>query len=160
MLNTNVFCRPLDDLTDKNAELEAKYAKEIFDFAHREIVLIYTSEILFYEINLIDDKSKREIIFHLAKDVENRMVFIDSAVEKLADNLQAYVKDYADCLHIASAASSNCNYLVTCDNELLKKTKIIESFLLKSNFKLHITNPIEFVKVVDNYGKRYASSTG
>ena len=154
MIDTNVFCRPLDDLTDKNVELEAKCAKEIFNFAHSEMILIFTSEILFYEIDLIEEKDKREIVFHLAKNMENRMIVIDSDIETLADNLQAYVKDYGDCLHIASAASSNCDYLVTCDSELLKKAKIIESFLLKSNFNLHIVNPIEFVlKVVEHYGK-------
>ena len=154
MLDTNVFCRPLDDLTDKNVELEAKCAKEIFDFAHKEIILIFTSETLFYEFDLIEEKDKRELVFHLAKNVENRMIVVDSGIETLADNLKVYVKDYADCLHIASAASSNCDYLVTCDSELLRKAKRIESFLLKSNFKLHITNPIEFVlKAVENYGK-------
>ena len=161
MLNTNVFCRPLDELTDKNVELEAKCAKEIFDFSYREMILIFTSEILFYEINLIEEKDKHELVFHLAKNVENRMIIIDSDIETPADNLKAYIKDYADCLHIASAALSNCSYLVTCDSELLMKAKIIENFLLKSNFKLHIVNPIEFVqKVTEQYGKRHASSTG
>ena len=47
MLDTNVFCRPLDDLTVKNVGLKAKCAKEIFDFAHKEIISIFTSEILF-----------------------------------------------------------------------------------------------------------------
>ena len=148
MLDTNVFCRPLDDLTDKNVELEAKCAKEIFDFARNKTITIFTSEILFYEINFIEEKDKRELVFHLAKNVDNRMIVINSDIETLADNLNAYVKDYADCLHISSAALSNCSYLVTCDRELLKKAKIIESFLLKSNHKLNIINPIEFVQKV------------
>ena len=76
------------------------------------------------------------------------MIVINADIETLADNLNVYVKDYADCLHISSAALSNCIYLVTCDRELLKKAKIIESFLLKSNLKLNIINPIEFVQKV------------
>ena len=161
MLNTNVFCRPLDDLTDKNVELEAKCAKEIFDFAHSGTILILTSEILFYEFSFIEEKDKRELVFHLAKNVESRMIVTDSVIEKLADGLHIYIKDYADCLHIASAASSNCDHLVTCDSELLIKAKLIESFLLKHNFKLYIVNPIEFIqKVTEHYGKRHASSAG
>ncbi len=148
MLDTNVYCRPLDDLTDKNVELEAKCAKEIFDLANKGMTLILTSEILFYEFDLIEEKDKRELVFHLAKNVEDRMIVIDFDIEKLADSIQTYVKDYGDCLHIASAASSNCGYLVTCDYELLKKAKIIESFLLKSNFKLNIISPIEFIQKV------------
>ncbi|MBI2656677.1 PIN domain-containing protein [Candidatus Woesearchaeota archaeon] len=154
MLNTNAFCRPLDDLTDKNVELEAKCAKELFDFARREIILVITSEILFYEINLIEEKDKRELVFQLAKNVENRMIYTNSDVERLADKIRAYIKDYADCLHIASAAVSNCSYLVTCDIELLRMAKTIESFLFKHNFKLHIVNPIEVVrKVTEEHGK-------
>ena len=154
MLNTNVYCRPLDDLTDKNVELEAKCAKELFNFARNEMVLIISSEILFYEINFIEEKDKREIVFHLAKNVENRMIDITSDVEKLADQIEAYMKDYADCLHIALAALSNCNYLVTCDRELLRKAKTIESFLFKHNFKLHIINPIKVIqKVTEDHGK-------
>ena len=148
MLNTNVYCRPLDDLTDQRVELEAKCAKQIFDFAESEKIKIFTSEILFYEINLIDDKSKREVVFHLAKNLENRLININSGIEKLADRLQAYVKDFADCLHMAAAAFSGCSHLITCDHELLKKAKIIERFLLKSNYKLNIINPIEFAQMV------------
>lgn len=148
MLNTNVFCRPFDKLSNKDVELEANSAKQIFDLAHSERVFVLTSEILFYEINLIEEKGKRELVFHLAKNVEYRLIVIDSKIEGLADKLQTYVKDYADCPHIASAALPECSYLVTCDNELLKKAKIIERFLLDSNFELNITNPIEFVQKV------------
>ena len=148
MLNTNVYCRPLDDLTDKNVELQAKCAKQIFGLANSERISIFTSEILFYEINLIDEKSKREVVFHLAKDVENRLIATDSDIEKLADELKVFIRDYADCLHMASAAVSGCSHLVTCDYELLKNAKIIERFLLKSNYKLNIINPIEFIHEV------------
>lgn len=148
MLNTNVFCRPLDDLTDEKVELEAKCAEEIFDFANNGQISILTSEILFYEFDLIWERDKRELVFHLAKNVEDRMIVIDFNIEQLANDLQTYIKDYGDCLHIASAALSNCDYLVTCDHELLKKAKMIESFLLKSNFKLAIISPIEFIQKV------------
>lgn len=145
MLNTNVFCRPLDDLSYKNIELEANSAKKILDLARSERISILTSEILFYEINLIEEKDKRELVFHIAKDVEHHLIVIDSEIEELADKLQFYIKDYADCLHIASAALSECSYLVTCDTELLKKSGIIERFLSGYNFKLNIIDPIGFV---------------
>ena len=50
MLDTNVFSRPLDDLSDKSVKLEAESSKKIFNFARDKIVSIVTSEILFYEI--------------------------------------------------------------------------------------------------------------
>lgn len=148
MLNTNVYGRPFDNLADRNVELEAESAKKIFGFANSKIISIFTSEILFYEIDLIDSKTKREVVFHLAKDVEKSTIPVSPDIEKLADDLQAYLKDYADCLHISSAALSDCSYLATCDKELLKKAEKIESFLLKINIKLHIVNPVKLAGIL------------
>jgi len=66
MLNTNVYCRPFDDFIKSNVKLEAEYTKEIFRLSQRGIVSIFTSEILYYEIGMIKDKSKR-----------NRKIFIE-----------------------------------------------------------------------------------
>ena len=148
MLDTNVFSRPLDDSSDKNVRLETISSKKIFNFAHNKSVSIITSEILFYEISLVKEKDKREVIFHLAKNVESSMIVINPDIEKLADDLQAYIKNYADCLHIASAALSGCGYLVTCDKELLRKAEKIESFLLNPDIKLHIVNPDKIVNII------------
>ena len=148
MLDTNVFSRPLDDMSDKSVKLEAESSKKIFNFAHDKTVSIVTSEILFYEIGLIKEKDKREVIFHLAKNVERSMIVINPDIEKLADDLKAHIKDYADCLHIASAALSGCSYLVTCDKELLRKTEKIESFLLSLNIKLYIVNPVKIQSII------------
>jgi predicted nucleic acid-binding protein len=148
MLDTNVFSRPLDDLSDKSVKLEAESSKKIFGFARDKTVSIATSEILFYEIGLIKEKDKREVIFHLAKNVEKYMIFINPDIEKVADDLQTHVKDYADCLHIALAALSGCGYLVTCDKELLRKAEKIESFLLSLHIKVHIVNPVKIVSII------------
>lgn len=151
MLNTNVYCRPLDEPSDNDIETEARLAKEIFGLAKAGTLSILTSEILYYEINKIDDSTKQEIVFHLAQNVEKNLVVINEKVEELADKILEYLKDYADCLHIASACIGNCDYLVTCDKDLLKKTQIIESFLLELNFKLKIVNLSDFMKILGKY---------
>ena len=148
MLDTNIYSRPLDNLSDKSVNLEANSSKKIFGFARDKAISIVTSEILFYEINLIKEKDKREVVFHLAKNVERDMIMINSDIEKLADNLQTHIKDYADCLHIASAALSGCGYFVTCDKELSRKAEKIESFLLSLDIKLYIVNPVKLVSII------------
>lgn len=154
MLNTNVYCRPLDEPTDETIESESKLAKEIFALSRSGAISIVTSEILYYEINKIEDKTKQEIVFHLAQNVEENLVVIDEKVEELADKILEHMKDYADCLHVASASIGNCDHLVTCDKDLLKKAQIIERFLLELNFKLNIVSPSEFMKkAADYYGK-------
>ena len=96
MLNTNVYCRPLDDPSDKDIETEAKLAKEIFGLSKAGALSIATSEILYYEINKIEDNTKQEIVFHLAQNVEEKLVVIDEKVEELADKISQHLKDYAD----------------------------------------------------------------
>lgn len=151
MLNTNVYCRPLDEPTDETIESESKLAKEIFALSRSGAISIVTSEILYYEINKIEDKTKQEIVFHLAQNVEENLVVIDEKVEELADKILEYMKDYADCLHMASACIGGCDYMVTCDKELLRKAQIIERFLLELNFKLHIVSLSEFMKILGKY---------
>ena len=51
-------------------------------------------------------------------------------------------------MHIASAAVSKCDYFITCDNEIIKKSDFIESFLIALNFNLRIINPVEFITKV------------
>ncbi len=153
MLDTNVYSRPLDDFNDKKVQLEAESSKKIISLANSKTISIITSEILYYEISLIRDKDKREIIFHIAETIQENVVFIDKKIENLADNIQVFIKDYADCLHIASAGLSKCSYMVTCDKELLRKAMRIERFLFNLGITLHIVDPIKIVKILgENYG--------
>jgi len=49
MLNTNVFCRPFDDLTNKNIKEEAESAEFIFSLARQNEVEIISSDVLYEE---------------------------------------------------------------------------------------------------------------
>ena len=64
---------------------------------------------------------------------------------EMADLLYNLVNDYMDALHIAFAALSRCSHMITCDKELLKKAKRIESILSQKGFKLELTDPANFL---------------
>ena len=149
MLNTNVFCRPFDDLANDSVKEEAKSAEKIFSLARLEKLNIISSDVLYEEVDLIEDKIKRESVYYLINAVEKERISTDEKIVSLADSLHAIIKDYNDCLHIAFAAIGNCTSLITCDYELINKEVKIERFLLSQNIKLKIKTPSEFTADFD-----------
>lgn len=145
MLNTNVYGRPFDKLTSKEIIEEAAAAFEIFSFACSGKFEIITSDVLFSEVKMIKDKLKRKFILYLIRYVSDKRARLSSETIKMADILNILIKDYMDSLHVAFAAVSACNYLITCDKDLLKAAERIENLLSQNGFKLEITYPTKFV---------------
>ena len=146
MLNTNVFCRPFDDLTDSVIKEEAETAENIFNLAQQKRIDIITSDVLYEEIDLIENKAKNESVYYLIKIVEKERITTNEKIISLADALNNILNDYNDCLHIAFAAISECDCLITCDYELIKSKAKIENFLLSKSIKLKIKAPSEFIE--------------
>ena len=149
MLNTNVFCRPFDDLTEDTVKEEAKSAESIFLLAQQKRIDIISSDVLYDEVDLIEDRTKNESVYYLIKTVEKERISTNEKVVSLADSFNSIIKDYNDCLHIAFAATGKCDCLITCDYELISKKRKIESFLLSQNIKLNIKTPSELIADLD-----------
>ncbi len=146
MLNTNVFCRPFDDLYDSIIKEESALAEKILWLAENKKIEILTSDILFTELSLISDQHKRDIIFNEIESIAQKRVKISGEVHNLASGLIDFVGDYSDSLHIAFAAISECDCLVTCDKHLIKLRAKIESFLTSKSLELDILTPEEFIR--------------
>ena len=144
MLNTNVFCRPFDDLTNKAIKEEAKNADFIFSLAHQNRIEIISSDVLYEETDLIENKTKYDSVYYLIKTVEKERVTANEKVIEWADSLNNIIKDYNDCLHIGFALAGKCSSLITCDHELIQKREKIERFLLSKGIILAIKTPSEF----------------
>ena len=149
MLNTNVFCRPFDDLSDPLVKKEAIFAGKILEIAENKEIEILTSDILYGELSLISDQRKRDIIFNEIENVSQRKIKISDEVHNLAADLTGLVGDYSDSLHISFAAISNCDCLITCDRHLIKIKYKIESFLISKGLELAILTPEEFAESFD-----------
>ena len=144
MLNTNVFCRPFDDMASQTIKEEAKYADFIFSLAHQNRIEIISSDVLYEETDLIENKAKYDSVYYLIKIVEKERITDNEEVIGWADSLNDIIKDYNDCLHIGFALAGKCSCLVTCDHELIKKREKIERFLLSKGTILAIKTPSEF----------------
>ena len=146
MLNTNVYCRPFDDQSDDKIKDEANSALDILSQVAKGNVKIITSDVLHEEVDLIKDKSKRESVFYLVETVEKERISTSEDAVQIADELNQIIHDYNDCLHIAFAAISKCDFLLTCDNELLERKDKIERFLLLKKINTKIKNPFEYME--------------
>ena len=145
MLNTNVYGRPFDDKTNPDVKSEAEYAERIIELAELKKVKIITPDILYAELSLINDQRKRDIILSEINSISHERISTDSKIHGLAEELNIIIRDYSDDLHIASAAISGCDCLVTCDKQLVKAKSKIERFLLSKSYKLAIVTPKEFI---------------
>ena len=145
MLNTNVFCRPFDDKTDPEIQAESDFSERILELAELKQIKIISSDILYAELSLIEDERKRDIILNEIKGVSQERIDANDKIHKLAQELSILISDYSDNLHIASAAISRCECLVTCDKQLIKARSKIETFLLSKGYKSKILTPKEFI---------------
>ena len=146
MLNTNVFCRPFDDQSYHKLRQEADSALSILSQAAEGKAEIVTSDVLYEEVDLIKDKNKRESVFYLIEGVESERISSSKYIIRIANGLHRLIYDYNDCLHIAFAAAAKCDFLITCDGELLEKKHKIERFLLSEKINTKINHPFEYEK--------------
>ncbi len=146
MLNTNVYGRPYDDLRQDKILKEALDSSHIFLLSTLKFIEIKSSDVLFAELNLIKDKPKRDIILSLIKHAAKERIKLNNKVIEIADGIFTILKDYMDSLHIAFAVVGNCQYFVTCDDEIINKVQKIESFLKNKDFNINIKSPSAFLK--------------
>ena len=146
MLNTNIYGRPFDDQSDDKIKEEADGVLSILSQVTEGKIKIITSDVLYEEVDLIKGKSKRESVLYLVETVETERKSSSDAVIHIADELNQIIHDYNDCLHIAFAAIGKCDFLITCDNELMDRSGKIERFLLSKKINTKIIGPVEYLR--------------
>jgi len=149
-LNTNVFGRPFDDMSQRRILEEALASINIFLFSVAGLVSVVVSDVLLAELSLIEDKSRRESTESVITGLSNIPVKINDKIINLATDIMTTcgIKDFMDCAHLATAASGNCVYFITCDDELIENRSRIEAMLIDNGYPIKIRNPKEFVEEV------------
>ena len=136
-LDTNIYCRPLDDRSQPRINLEAEASLNILKAIETGKVKSATSDILKLEIHHADPIKKLYTIPFLSfssKNVEEN--------EKLKNNAQILQRKYhlksRDALHLASTLKAKAKIFITCDDEIIKKNQLIR--------EIEILSPIEYLK--------------
>jgi len=139
-LDTCCYNRPLDDQSQIEIQLETAAKLNIQEKVREDMYELIWSYMLNLEneANLHEDKRKAVQVW------EDIAKFYCKPSQKVLDKgieLKKLGIKPKDTLHIACAISTECDYFITCDKGILKKD-------VK---EIKVTNPIDFVRNVNNY---------
>jgi predicted nucleic acid-binding protein len=147
-LDTNVYGRPFDDLQQERIAKEAAAAFKLFMWREASRIEICASEILLAEVGLIEDRMKRALIEETVLRVSVVFQQMTREVLQLARDLkeETDLRDFADCLHLASAAELRASYFITCDDQIVSRMGRIARFVGQRGADLVVRNPLDFVR--------------
>jgi predicted nucleic acid-binding protein len=139
-LDNCCFNRPYDDQNDIKIKVESiskLYIQE--QIKNNKIDLIW-SYILEFEN---DQNPYKDKLIAIEKWKNLSIVNINESddIIVVAENLvKIGIKD-KDALHISCALNGGCDYLITTDNGILKKSKLIKN--------ISILNPVDFIAIME-----------
>ena len=138
-LDNCCFNRPFDDQSQIRIKLEAEGKLKIQEEIRAGRFQLAWSYILDYE-NSKNPFQERKI--RISGWRKYSFLNIDESVEilKIANSFNQIGLKKLDSLHIACAIQSNCDYLLTTDDKVLKRSNQISD--------IHVTDPIAFIKEV------------
>jgi len=146
-LDTNVYCRPLDDQSSRRIRSESQAFLEIADKAFRGEIVIVSSDYVKFEIEQIQDPLKRKDIRGFERTLSSINVQSSRLLIGLAKEFSVRCKVNAlDALHISAACLGEADLVITCDDEVVNKRDCIEKLAAEREHRLKVRNPISYVR--------------
>ncbi len=146
-MDTNVYCRPLDDQSIDWIRNETEAIVQILDVAARKEVIIIGSNILGKETKNVSDTEKRRAALRII-DLSSEHIIFRRAIEGLARKILTCNVNEMDSLHIASSCFGEAEHFLTCDVQILNRKKCIEKIVRKEGYNLNVLNPINFTEKI------------
>jgi predicted nucleic acid-binding protein len=142
-LDVCCYNRPFDDQTQERIHLEAEAVLIILSNISKKKWALVGSDVVDLEISkILDLEREKKVKFLSAKILQKQK--INSALIERAKLIEQKGIQPLDALHIASAECIQAEYLITTDDNLVKKYSNNTSFF--KNIK--ICNPIVFLSEV------------
>jgi len=146
-LDTNVYCRPLDNQSDSRIHAESEAFLRIVDIAEKGKIKIVSSDYVKFEIEQILDPLKR-------KDVRGFERALSKVYVASSTRLVALAREFAskcdtgslDALHASAACLGEACFLLTCDDKILDKAVCIEKLAAEKGYRLKVRNPINYLQ--------------
>jgi len=146
-LDTNVYCRPLDDQEDKRIRAETEAFLKIVYLAEKGEIAIISSEYVKFEIELFKDPNRRKNIRGFEKTLSKIEVTGVNNLTTMAKEIKAKCNlNPLDALHLAAACKGKADFLITCDDEILNKTYCLQTTAAKKGYRLKVRNPIHYIQ--------------
>lgn len=138
-LDTCCLNRPFDDRSQARVDLEASAIAAIFDSVRTSQVELMTSSIVEYEIDQTPDEEKRELVRTLFLEASYNQK-MEQSVKTRATELEGRGFDGLDAAHLASAEAAGCEFLCTCDDRFLNKSRA------QSDLRTKVVSPLGFIE--------------
>ena len=141
-LDTNVWSRPFDRPSKKIIEESIAFFG-ILERAFKGELKIVSSVVLEAEVSNIDNRDKKAATEQLITMFSSKKVYTisSSQVREIKESTGLKLPDAA---HLACAIEAECEYFITCDKEIIKRSKDVEQL-----YGLKIYNPVEFTDIWD-----------
>ncbi len=136
----NVYNRPFDDQNQWRIKMESIACQIIFYLAQEQEIELVWSFVLEYENDLNPFPERRDAITLLSQEITQTIEPSESILHRAEQLEQADIKNM-DAVHLACADVFECDFLVTCDDKLIKKAN-------RLTLKLEVCNPINFIQKV------------
>jgi predicted nucleic acid-binding protein len=139
----NIYKRPFDDQRQMRIRLETVAITMIFALIDDGHLSARWSFVLDYENSRDPVPERREFVQYLSRCCE-ATIEPDESVRELARSLsETHQIRGRDALHVALAETSGCDYLVTCDDQLVRQGQRLKE---QGVIAVHLINPVDFVQ--------------
>ncbi len=146
-LDTNLYCRPLDDQNDRRIFMEAQAFLEIVGAIEMGKIAVVSSDYVKFEIEQILDPKKRKDIRGFEKALSKTNIKSSRKLILLAQEFISVCRLVSlDALHIASACVGSAEYLLTCDDQVTDRARSIEKLAKTRGYNIKVRNPISYVE--------------
>ncbi|MGC9523785.1 MAG: type II toxin-antitoxin system VapC family toxin [Anaerolineae bacterium] len=135
-LDTSVYKRPFDDQAQPRIWLETLAFSVILQAIEASEVDLVTSSVVAYE-NSQDPQHLRRQWATKCMSLATEHQVVAPAIRERAEALATLGLTSLDALHLASAEAAACDYLLTCDDRLLKRSASLS--------EVAVCNPVDFV---------------
>lgn len=146
-LDTNVYCRPLDDQRDRRIRRESQAFLEIADKAFLGEIKVVSSDYVKFEVEQIQEPLKRKDVRGFERALSLMNVNSSRLLVSLAREFASRCEVNAlDALHISAACLGEARFLITCDDEIVNKRTCIEKLAAEKKYRLKVRNPVNYVR--------------
>jgi predicted nucleic acid-binding protein len=134
-LDTCVWCRPFDDVSDERIWEEAMAFVEILRKEERNEISVLGSSVLLFEVSMISSDEKRKAVAEIIARVAEVAHLTERSKEKAEGIMKKCGINAMDALHIALSVENEVDVFVTTDDDILKRRGCISKWVEVKNPK-------------------------
>jgi hypothetical protein len=142
-LDLNIYNRPFDDQRQARIRLETSAILILFALLEPGRHESCWSFVLDYENSQNPVPDRAATIWRLAQICRHRVIASDDIRELARRLIDSSAATPLDALHLACAEIGLCDYLVTCDDKLVKQAQMLQQ---GGQIRVRAINPVDLVR--------------